>query len=352
MMTVMTRADGVVAQALLRNRWIIGLVMLHWAATALVMEGLGIAYDNHAMDSLTMLFGTLIPAFLFILLVWRAVCMLLYLRPAKPIAWLVADIRAVVLDRERLMDGGLTLVMLSIFFSNFSGLKEVIPQMNPFAWDKTFADMDWALHGGADVWTLLMPVMGAPLALAVLNGAYVGWIFLLYFMVFVSSFTRSNLQARQTFLVAFVLVWTLGGTIMATMFSSVGPVFYAPLGLGDRFEPLMQHLRAASEHYVINSLTVQTMLWDGYAAGKPVAGISAFPSMHVASSVLLAVYAFSYTRLAGILVSIFATMVFFAAVMLGWHYAVDGYVSVFLTLGCWKLAAWMTGGPRAFGARG
>ena len=255
MMAVMTRADGVVAQALRRNRWIIGLVLVHWAVTVLVMQALGMPYQNHAVGLLMTLFGTLVPAFLFVLLVWRAVYMLLYVRPAKPVAWLIADIRAVVQDRDRLIDGVLTLVVLSVFFTNFSALKEVIPHMNPYAWDKTFADLDWVLHGGADPWTLLMPVFGAPVALAVLNGAYVTWLFVLYFIVFVCSFTRTNPQARLTFLVAFVLVWTLGGTIMATTFASVGPAFYAPFELGDRFEPLMAHLRAASEVYNLNPPT-------------------------------------------------------------------------------------------------
>ena len=54
----------------------------------------------------------------------------------------------------------------------------------------------------------------------------------------------------------------------------------------------MADLHTANEHFRIWALSTQEMLWDGFTgARKGSAGISAFPSLHVASSVLLAIYA-------------------------------------------------------------
>lgn len=344
MITVMTRSDGWFTQILRRNFWLATVVMIHWAATVLIMKSLNMPYENNAIGMLMSLFGTLIPVYLMVLLLWRVGHMIFFVRPARPLWWLISDIRQVVWDRDRLADGAVTLLLLSIFFTNFSTLKTLIPHMNAYAWDHAMAHLDHVIHGGHDPWSLLMPLFGSPAALAVLDGTYVLWLFILYFVVFIACFTRSDPQTRQVFLLSFVLVWTLGGTIFATQFASVGPAFYEHFNLGNQYEPLMTHLRAANDVHPINSLNVQKMLWDGYAAGQPVSGISAFPSMHVASSVLLALYAFSHSRVFGVILGIFAAMVMVASVMLGWHYAVDGYFSVLMTIGCWKLVSTITRG--------
>jgi membrane-associated phospholipid phosphatase len=323
------------------NKLFLMLVVAHFAITVAVASYAGLAYSNSAVNMLFVLFGTLIPAYLFGLLVARFIYMAIVIRPARPASWLVADIRAKVFDLNRLVTGLATLTVLSLFFSNFSFLKEAIPMLNPYAWDEVMMQVDRTLHGGFDVYQILMPFFGGPMLLTVLGGAYVIWLFLLYFMTFIAAFTKLNPQARSAFLVAFVLTWGIGGNLIATVFSSVGPVYYAPMGLGDVYEPLMQHLRALGEMMKVPSLLVQNMLWEGYTSGKTVAGISAFPSMHVASSTLLACYAFSFHRYAGWLISAFTGIIMVASVMLGWHYAVDGYAGFALALISWKTAMWL-----------
>lgn len=323
------------------NKLLLMLIAGHFGITIAIASYAGLAYSNSAANMLFVLFGTLIPAYLFGLLVARFIYMATIIRPAQPTRWLIADIRATVFDLDRLVTGLATLTVLTVFFSNFSFLKEAIPVLNPYAWDQAMMQIDRALHGGFDVYQILMPFFGGAMVLSVLGGAYVIWLFLLYFMTFIAAFTKHDLQARSAFLVAFVLTWGIGGNLIATVFSSVGPVYYAPIGLGDVYEPLMLHLRTLGEVMKVPSLFVQDMLWDGYTSGNSVAGISAFPSMHVASSTLLACYGFTFHRYAGWMLSAFTGVIMVASVMLGWHYAVDGYAGFALALLSWKAAMWL-----------
>lgn len=347
MFSTIERSDWAqsLTSSLRRNALVIGLIALHWLATVAITRAAGISYSNDAVNILMMLFGSVIPLFLFVLLVWRAVYMLRVVRPKRPSAWLIADVRSVLVDKDRMIGGAITLVMLTVFFTNFSTMKAAIPALHAYAWDPVFARLDAALIGGFDPWTLLWPVLGDPSVLAVLNGAYVAWLFLVYFMVFVACFTRTNPAARTTFLVAFVLTWAIGGNLLATVFSSAGPAYYAVLGLGDRFSGLMANLHAADAVIPVASLKVQDMLWQGYVAGHSFSGISAMPSMHVASSALMMLYAFSYARLAGRLMAVFLTLIMLGSVMTGWHYAVDGYAGIAIALLCWKLAARLAAKP-------
>ena len=323
------------------NRLLMLLVAGHLGITVAGAYYSGIAYENGAIHMLFVLFGTLIPAYLFGLLVARVIYMAVVIRPTRPVHWLAGDIRARVCDVDRIVNGVLTLTLLTVFFSNFSFLKTAIPALNPFAWDQVMMQLDRVLHGGFDVYQILMPIFGGSWMLAVLGGAYVIWLFLLYFMTFIASFTKHDPQARTAFLLAFVLTWGVCGNLIATWFSSVGPVYYAPMGLGDVYEPLMLHLREMGEAMNVPSLFVQDMLWDGYSSGQPVAGISAFPSMHVASSTLMACYGFTFHRYAGWLLSAFTATILVGSVMLGWHYAVDGYAGFVVAILAWKAGLWL-----------
>ena len=136
----------------------------------------------------------------------------------------------------------------------------------------------------------------------------------------------------------FSLVWIVGGTILATIFSSVGPVYFQAFGFGDTFAEQMQKLAEFNEISPVWALEVQQLLLDNYRTDGPVKGISAMPSMHVASSALLAIFGFSYSRVVGWAMTVFAGLILIGSVHLGWHYAIDGYFSIALAGFCWWAA--------------
>ena len=99
----------------------------------------------------------------------------------------------------------------------------------------------------------------------------------------------------------------------------------------------MQHLRTLNEVSPVWALGVQEGLWEGHMTDGRLAGISAMPSMHVATSVLMALYASKHARWAGWLCWGFAALIMIGSVHLGWHYAVDGYFGALIAWCAWRV---------------
>jgi membrane-associated phospholipid phosphatase len=83
---------------------------------------------------------------------------------------------------------------------------------------------------------------------------------------------------------------------------------------------------------------VQDTLWQSYTQGGLVAGISAMPSMHNATALLLALVGARIDWRLGILLWIHCALIFIGSIHLAWHYAVDNYVGWAIALACWWLA--------------
>lgn len=336
-------------QALRENRWLLVLATLQTLAALALAQRYGGAGLSGTFLVILKTLAVMTPLFLLVFTLW-ALARIARQRPAvRPIPVLWREISGWARDLPRVTSGLVALLATLAFCNAFSSVKELIPQIAPFAWDSALAGIDRALHGGTDPYRLIAPLGELPHATLLLDLVYRLWFVVLYFVVFAACFADRNRTARNAFLIAFPLTWGLGGNALALLFSSAGPCFQAPLGLGDGFEPLMAHLRQVNETTPILALTIQDALWTGYAEGGGLHGISAFPSMHVASTTLLALYAFTWRRWAGWAMTGFLGLILLGSVHLGWHYAVDGYAGAALAGLFWACARRLalTDPPRA-----
>lgn len=258
-------------------------------------------------------------------------------RDTEPLGTFLRSLGSFFGDAERTANSLNGLAASLAFISAFGVLKGAIAILSPFAWDKALAHADRILHFGRapDEW--LWFIVQSPLAVRMLNIAYNFWFIVLITTVFTACITRNDTKLRHQFLLSFMLVWTLGGFLLAMGVSSAGPCFYERLGLGSDFHPLMQALAAADRIYPIWALSTQDMLWNGYTGVTDGSiGISAFPSMHVAMAVLFSLYATRRSQLAGLLMWAFAGVIMVSSVVLGWHYALDGYAGALIAIAIWK----------------
>ncbi|MEM7598345.1 MAG: phosphatase PAP2 family protein [Pseudomonadota bacterium] len=334
---VSTRGSAI-GPALWRNRALIALVSLHFLAVYAICLMLGHEFGSGTASTLINLLQLQVPLFLIILFFWRFGWMVIKVRPRRPIQWFLNDLKEIVLDRHRIFCGAVAFVTMCLFAGTFTVAKDLIPVIHPFAWDETFAVWDRVLHFGQDPWRLIWPLTGSPYVTTAINAAYHLWLMLAYFLIFVACFNVSRHDKHRTYLLADVTCWIVGGNILATIFSSVGPVYYQAMGYGTDFRPLMDQLYAFNEVSPVWALPLQEMLIDGYLNDGPVKGISAMPSMHVASTVMMTLYAFSVSRVWGWIMTVFAALILVGSVQLGWHYAIDGYVSIVLALGIYWVA--------------
>ena len=267
-------------------------------------------------------------------------------RPHRLCHYLYHDMRR-YLSNERLLHALPAILLIPIFASSFTVFKAAIPSLHPYTWDATLSAWDLALHGGVAPWERLQPLLGHPLVTGLLNFAYHFWFFLFYAILYWLILDTRRPLLRMQFLLSFALTWIVLGSVMAVLFASVGPCYYGHLYSTDPYAPLMAYLQQANQQVPVWALRVQDLLWQSYQAKGPNndLGISAMPSMHVATAMLMALMGWKINRAAGIALSLFAVLIMLGSIHLGWHYALDGYVGAAGAVLVWHLVG------RALGSR-
>lgn len=309
----------VFVRAVRRNRLLLTIIGLHAFVGVVLGAYLGQSFLASTAPKILGVFKTLSMFMAANYLLWRLAVAMFKVKPRKPIQWMIGDLKAMLADRDRTADAVIAFSSVLILIVTFTFLKDIIPLINFFSWDPFFAHMDRVVHGGQDAWTLLWPVLGSPYLTTAINAAYHGWFALIYLAVCLACIDRRDPNRCTVFLVAFALCWAIGGNLLATVFASVGPVFYQAFGYGDTFVPQLELLQRSHEVSPVWALEWHQMLLDGYFNDGPVNGISAMPSMHVASSVLLALYGFTYSRLLGWALTVFTGVILLGSVHLAWQ---------------------------------
>lgn len=231
------------------------------------------------------------------------------------------------------------LIALPVFLSLFSSFKVLIPALQPFVWDSNLAELDHALHGGMDPWRLLQPLLDRPAVIRGLDFLYHPvWSLAVLALWTWQSMDRRRPELRLQTLLAVPMVWILVGSIGGALFSSAGPCYFAAVGgASERFGPLLTQLAAINAETPLMSRAAQQMLWELHRAGSIGfgGGISAMPSVHVASAFLIVLLARRYGHTAFALALLYLLSMSVGSVALGWHYAVDAYAGIVLSCPVW-----------------
>jgi hypothetical protein len=223
---------------------------------------------------------------------------------------------------------GFQLIALQI--GALTWLKQMLPYIVPFWADPALARIDRAIVR-TDAWRLIPTTLVHPLDLLYPFWAPVKFSVLIFILALPASSRKS--QA----LLSYFLTVGLLGVIGQYLLSSAGPVFYFQVvGKPD----FMELLQRNAVHAPFVGVTAG-YLWHDYIDHSSVigSGISAMPSMHVATTTwtALAIRAlWPRIRLLGL---IWWTIIFLGSIALGWHYFVDSVCATLGALACWKLSS-------------
>ncbi|ATN35013.1 hypothetical protein ACO34A_14505 [Rhizobium sp. ACO-34A] len=230
----------------------------------------------------------------------------------------------------RMLSGMSLLMALMIFQGSFTSIKNMLPILaGGFRYDRLHADIDRIIHLGNDPWLLLFRIADNRWILSVAEWNYSVLWFALCFacLFFVATSPRAD-AIRGRYIFMFMFVWVVCGNVLAGLFLSAGPVYYgAVTGDEARFSALAAFLANGQAH------EFQQYLWTLYEKGVAGfgSGISAFPSVHVGLITMNALFLAERGRWWAAAGAAYVLLIMASSVYLGWHYAIDGYVSAGLT---------------------
>lgn len=236
------------------------------------------------------------------------------------------------------------------FTSAYTSIKSLISLVHPFSYDEAFYRIDRAMHFGVDPWRITHGVLSNHWATFFIDWTYKVWFLVMYGFNIWNLFRLNEPDRRFQFFLSYFLIWLVGGSVMAIFLSSAGPCYYQDIvgvpayaELFTRLADQQVSLTAQWDAGKIFALEGQGILWEQYAKGAASfgSGISAMPSMHVAIVTLMALSAFEAHRIFGLIMTAYAACILIGSVHLGWHYAIDGYLSIVLTIALWRFSRWV-----------
>jgi hypothetical protein len=322
--------------------WILGgLFAAYWAIAGWLLHQKGFSPDIFGFVPTVLKLGA---AFIFLLL---------YLGTLSILGRHKFRIRPRALCREwmdrfynrRSFVSGIALIMLfEVFFSLFVSFKKYYPAFVPFYADPALSALDRTLHFGQQPWEWMAPLLSSPAAVYGIDFFYALWFAVKFLFLLWLGFSLKKPEVRATFFLTYFISWILLGTIVALAVSSAGPCYFDVVykDLANPYGAQMDMLRALHENHKLVAVRFQQDLWNNYINDRDdiVTGISAFPSMHVAVALMYLLAARVYSRGLAFVFLFYFVVVQIGSVLLGWHYAVDGYFSVGAILLLWAATSW------------
>ena len=228
------------------------------------------------------------------------------------------------------------LAVLALTSYVYSWLKVALPLLRPDdLYDEGLFRLETALHFGVNPGRLLQGLFPYPAVWKVLDWYYSAFIFTViaglgWFAATLSLRDRARCAAGFTFL------W-LAGSWFYLAVPSLGPCY----ALKDDY----RDVRAAMP---LQSATMDLLFahygrvraFHRHPEGTDLSaylGIAAMPSLHVAAQAFFAFFARRRSRTLFLLYAAATALTMFAAIVSGWHYAIDVYAGLFLAWGCVRL---------------
>ena len=235
------------------------------------------------------------------------------------------------------------LIAFAVFLSNIMSIKTTIPEFVPFYFDPIAMKIDRALFFGHDAWEIVAPIYKIQGIVILTDLLYaVVWPIILAGCWYYSFTSKAmDIHRRYQFSLAIILAFIIGGNILAIVFSSVGPIYFETYYGSDHFAQIGQELGNIGKEVPLHATKLQARLLEfANDPDNPINGISAVPSMHIATTVLMLTL-FWRTPLARMVTFVFTVFIGIGSIMMGWHYAIDGLFAIPIAIGCWYLAGWI-----------
>ena len=227
------------------------------------------------------------------------------------------------LSYQTLFDLIRVIILLKITLLIYCNIKQGIPSINSNLYDSELLYIDRILFFGFNPNKVSVALLGNNVSAPLLDNFYMFW-YMLKPLVLAYFAIIPDRKLHIRFYTAYFAMWIFGG-IFALIIPSLGPIYTHPewfKNLHIRFAPVLQKkLWAHYEKALINPEKYKVYTYEG---------IAALPSLHVGIIALFAFFIFKINRKIGIAMIAYTVILQIGSVLLGWHYALDGYAGILL----------------------
>ncbi|MEP6343528.1 MAG: phosphatase PAP2 family protein [Maricaulaceae bacterium] len=237
--------------------------------------------------------------------------------------------------------GAISFIYLQV---NFMSVKTAIPTIQPFYFDDMARRLDRLLFLGQDPWVYFSWLYNIPYAVKLIDISYTLWSTLIVgFWIYAFATSRISRQRRFQYILSMMIMWFVAGNLLAILLSSAGPCYYFLFGSDPNYYAgLMSQLSSTHAVVPIDAYTYQDILLSMYNNPETrFGGISAAPSLHVGTSLLLLAFFWKHP-VARYLLILFNIIIYIGSIILAWHYAIDGLIVVPVAFLCWVIAGKIT----------
>jgi len=322
------------------------VALLH---AAIVFTVVGVFLDTHNVRidkyiyKVSLIYSFVLVAFLF----FYPVFVMIFLRPRKLFDYLRSGYRWHLFSKERLFFSYPVLLIIPLDKSIYSSFKAEIPNLNAFWLDAPLWKLDRVLFLGDDPWRIFQHMISDQNITWAIDFLYHPlWISLLSVTILFHALGRHSLEVRLRFFLGYIIVWAVLGNAFAALLSSAGPCYYTQVtGQPSPYAELMGYLYSiTTDGVALNAVQIQGRLWSGHvnAILEYGGGISAMPSLHIATTFLFALSMRNAYPVVEKLLYCYTFVIWFGSIHLGWHYASDGMVSVLCVVAIWFFAGKLT----------
>lgn len=259
--------------------------------------------DSFIITSLTFLFAVFVSILLFHLARWAIASEEHPIARLRTIRWP--------------WDLAIGTILVALQIAVLGWTKVMMPKVVGFTADPRLAQIDAAIFG-TDPWRLLHQV-----TIPWIDPIYISWSSV-KFATLIILFLSPRTERRDALILAYFPIIATGA-LGQYLVPSAGPIFYEWVGHGNRFAdlPVAPWVEITRRY-----------LWADYlrGGGSVGGGISAFPSIHVAVALWVALVVRALLPRFQLIGWAYFMAILIGSVYLGWHYAADGVASCIITL--------------------
>ena len=187
------------------------------------------------------------------------------------------------------------------------------------------------MHFGINPDTLIVKLLGNDYIAGAMDWIYISW-YIMKPMIIAYFAIIPDRQTHIRFFTSYFAMWIFGG-ISALLIPSMGPIYTNPEWFSGLNIPFANHLQQMLlRHYkaaLANPERYKIFIYEG---------IAAFPSLHVGIAALFAFFLWKINRKIGVAMFVYVALIQIGSVLLGWHYAIDGYFCIGLAYGLYRLS--------------